>query len=849
MPLAIAFSKIYEVNGFDINKKRIEELKKGIDDTNEVSSEKVKKANINFSDDPKVISESNFIVIAVPTPIDDYKKPDIRILLSASATVGKYLKKGSIIVYESTVHPGCTERDCVPILEKESSLKYLKDFKVGYSPERINPGDKVHTVENIVKVVSGCDKGTLDIVAEVYSSVIKAGVHKAPSIKVAEAAKIIENTQRDINIALMNELKMIFDKAGVNLKDVLKAAGTKWNFLKFAPGLVGGHCFDKNSFVYLINNKHLKIKKIGKYIDSLNCKKQIHNDVEIFYPENVKILSFDMIKNKTSFKPVTLASRRKSDTIFRIKCAYNYNLEVTNLHPVIVYDKGLNVRFAKDVKVGDMLVLNKILPSEKKEFDIDILENLDERYHYKIRVKLKNNHFSEFKDIINRRIEGKKGNYYVWNYLPLRKYLQIEKELKIDRKDVYLCTGRGPSFKKFPCIITINKNLMRLIGYYLSEGCITKDKSLRTRFTFNRKEKEYINDLKNILNQLNMDYSVYQDKSFQSTTLKVSSFLFSFLLRDVLKCGTNCYNMQIPEIFFDFKKEFKEEFLKALFRGDGGVVWYEGLRRYKKNGKKFTHSFNSVEVSYFTSSKVLFQQVILFLLNLDIVPKLAKRQGYLSIMGSKDIKKVEDWFLSKKKEKITNYLKNIKKKIVYTKAKKYKNYVAIKVEGIEKIKTDYVYSMEVEDNHTLITSNGIIAHNCIGVDPYYLAHEAERLGHHPQMILSGRRINDNMAKYEANRMIKYMINKGSSIKGSRILVLGGTFKPDVPDTRNSKVKDFVYELKSHGCEIDICEPHIKEDLFGLKNVDLDDRNKYDFVVKAVNHDVFKDIKADYEILQ
>ncbi|MBW2978445.1 nucleotide sugar dehydrogenase [Candidatus Woesearchaeota archaeon] len=379
LPLAISFSKVYSVNGFDVNEKRIEELKNNIDKTDEVASEELSKAKINLSSDPNIISESNFIIIAVPTPIDEYKKPDIRILLNASATVGKHLKQGSIVVYESTVHPGCTERDCIPILEKESGLKCLKDFKVGYSPERINPGDKVHTVEKIVKVVSGCDKETLDIVADVYSKIIKAGVHKAQSIKVAEAAKIIENTQRDINIALMNELKMIFDKAGVNWKEVLEAAGTKWNFIKFTPGLVGGHC--------------------------------------------------------------------------------------------------------------------------------------------------------------------------------------------------------------------------------------------------------------------------------------------------------------------------------------------------------------------------------------------------------------------------------------------------------------------------------------IGVDPYYLAHEAERLGHHPQMIISGRRINDYMAKYEANRMIKYMINKEVSVKGAKILVLGGTFKPNVPDTRNSKVKDFADELKSHGCEVDICEPHVKGDLFGLKNVNLEGKSNYDFVVKAVNHDVFKDVTIDYEILQ
>ncbi len=375
LPLAVEFGKNEEVNGFDINEKRISELKQDNDLTNEVSEESLKEAKINFSSDPNIISESDFIIIAVPTPIDDSKKPDLTLLLSASALVGKNMKEGSIIVYESTVYPGCTERDCIPVLEKESGMKYLKGFKVGYSPERINPGDKVHTVDKIVKVVSGCDEETLNTVADTYNKIIKAGTHKASSIKVAEAAKIIENTQRDINIALMNELKMIFDKADIKWQEVVQAAGTKWNFLKFTPGMVGGHC--------------------------------------------------------------------------------------------------------------------------------------------------------------------------------------------------------------------------------------------------------------------------------------------------------------------------------------------------------------------------------------------------------------------------------------------------------------------------------------IGVDPYYLADEAKRLGHHPEIILAGRKINDDMAKYEATRLIEYMISKDIEIKGSKILILGGTFKPNIPDTRNSKVEDLINELKSNDCKIDICEPHVEGELFGCKNISIDQTEGYSMIVKAVNHDAFKEIKYDY----
>lgn len=242
LPIALEFAKKIKVVGFDINAKRVEMMKNHIDPSNELTSEDFKGTDIQFTNQLEDLKDVTFFIVAVPTPVDEHNVPDLIPVLSASKTVGKVLKKGDYVVFESTVYPGCTEEDCIPVLEKESGLTYISDFKVGYSPERINPGDKEHTITKILKVVSGCDAESLDIIADVYKIVVQAGVHKAASLKVAEAAKIIENTQRDVNIALMNELSKIFDKMKINTYDVLEAAGTKWNFLKFKPGLVGGHC-------------------------------------------------------------------------------------------------------------------------------------------------------------------------------------------------------------------------------------------------------------------------------------------------------------------------------------------------------------------------------------------------------------------------------------------------------------------------------------------------------------------------------------------------------------------------------------------------------------------------------
>lgn len=242
LPVAVAFGKQASTIGFDINEKRLAELREGYDRTDEVAATELSASQIVFTSDTKVLAEADFHIVAVPTPVDEAHQPDLTPVVRASETVGRALKKGDIVVYESTVYPGVTEDVCVPILERVSGLKCGRDFTVGYSPERINPGDKEHTFTKITKVVSGQDLATLDVVAAVYGSVVTAGVHKAASIKVAEAAKVIENTQRDLNIALMNELSLIFDRMGIDTNSVLEAAGTKWNFLKFKPGLVGGHC-------------------------------------------------------------------------------------------------------------------------------------------------------------------------------------------------------------------------------------------------------------------------------------------------------------------------------------------------------------------------------------------------------------------------------------------------------------------------------------------------------------------------------------------------------------------------------------------------------------------------------
>ena len=271
LPIALEFAKKLSVIGFDISEKRIGMMKQGIDPSNELDSAAFEGCDISFTSSLDDLRAAKFFIVAVPTPVDEHNVPDLTPVKKASETIGKVIKKGDYVVFESTVYPGCTEEDCLPIIEKLSGLQVVKDFKLGYSPERINPGDKKHTLASIVKVASGCDAESLETIAKVYELVVKAGVHRASSIKVAEAAKIIENTQRDLNIALMNELSIIFDKMGINTFEVLEAAGTKWNFLKFTPGLVGGHCIGVDPYYLTYKASELgynsKVILAGRHIN------------------------------------------------------------------------------------------------------------------------------------------------------------------------------------------------------------------------------------------------------------------------------------------------------------------------------------------------------------------------------------------------------------------------------------------------------------------------------------------------------------------------------------------------------------------------------------------------------
>jgi UDP-N-acetyl-D-galactosamine dehydrogenase len=336
LPLALEFAKKFKVIGFDINKDRIAQMKLGIDPSNELSNNAFKDVNIKFTSDVEEAKVANFHIIGVPTDIDKNKVPNLNPLISASKSIGKILKKGDTVVYESTVYPGCTEEDCIPVLEKYSGLKAGVDFNYGYSPERIVPGDKIKTVTKILKIVSGNSPEALDEIATIYGSIIEAGLHKAPTIKVAEAAKVIENTQRDINISLMNELAIIFDKMGIDTQAVIEAAGTKWNFHKYQPGLVGGHCISVDPFYLMHKAKKIGIdpqviaagRRVNDYIPTFIAKRVVQSLIE----KNINPGKANVLIMGITFKE-DVSDIRNSKVIDLIKELQDFSIEVEVVDP------------------------------------------------------------------------------------------------------------------------------------------------------------------------------------------------------------------------------------------------------------------------------------------------------------------------------------------------------------------------------------------------------------------------------------------------------------------------------------------------------------------------------------
>ena len=828
-PLAelLVKSKKYRVIGLDISPEKI------------AWANSTLKSNLfTATQDFAQIKQADISVVCVPTPVFKNYMPDYGPVKNACLSIIKNLKPGQLIIIESTINPGTCEEVVLPILERFGAVAG-KDFLLAHCPERIDPGNKKWTLINIPRNVGGIDERSASEAATFYRSFLKSEVKVLNSIKAAEATKIVENTFRDINIAYVNELAMSFDKLGIDILEVIEGAKTKpFAFMPHYPGAgVGGHCFEKTQIVFLKTKngiETLTFEELFKHIE--NAPKTDK--------ENMEILSFDLKTQKSCFKKLLLVTKRSCDTITRLRTKYGFEIKVTDKHPIVVYRNGvMAVCLAKDIQLNDTLVINKTIPSFSSKYDINTIESIKNTpLSQKVRVGLKKSSWKNWANSLSPLFNDTKravDTYYRYNFLPLPIYLQAKERhlVSVSEKQLVLKTGRGPSYHSMPATIKTDKNLCRLIGYYLSEGCLTKDKSSRVRFSFHSKEYEYLNDVKNILKSFNIPFSEYHSKQHRASYIKVSSDIFGNIIQNILGCGTNCYSMNIPAQLLALPATSRKEIIKGMLRGDGGVEVTEGKRFYKKNGTDYFHENNSAGVNYFSSSKKLFQQMIALLLDQNIFPRIQKREGLLRISANNDIEKMRDYFDGEKQNLLIRSLNNKKKIINHDTLLRHKTFFLAPVTSIETLPTDTVYSAEVEDTHTIVTSYGIVAHNCIPVDPYYLIERALHSGFEHRFLEMARKVNNGMPAYTVGLLENEAEKLKLSLKKMTIGLLGLAYKKDIADIRESPSLQILKTLKSKRLKIEIFDPFLpaKSTVKDLKTF----VKKCSAVILATNHSVFE----------
>ena len=895
LPLALNFAKEgFKVYGIDIDKNRVARLNKGVSYILDVPSSEIKEvmssglffATTDFSR----IKKLDAVIICVPTPLYKTREPDVSYIVSSVQSIKRYMKRGQIIVLESTTYPGTTEEVMLPILEADG-MKEGRDFYLAFSPERIDPGNKKYETKNTPKIIGGISKNSTYIAKALYEQAID-NVIPVSSSKVAEMVKLLENTFRIVNIGMINEIMLMCNRLGIDVWEVIEAAKTKpYGFMPFYPGPgVGGHCLGKDEYVFVKDEDFNEVRtvKISDFVTELkrDPASRTHSLGGVTYirPDAKQCLSYDVSASKPCFKEVGIVSERPyTDSMMKIKTADNRVFSVTAKHPVMVFKDGvLGVKYADEVKIGDEIPVIMNLPKatvDEKALTIDIIDHLKNNgLTSDVRVKGCGFRWFDYRNVMRGVIEKadavKMRDYLRDDSLPLDLYLKMENKTgwSVERKDLVLVTGRGPSFQSVPAVMEIDEDFMRFIGYYLSEGCVTVDKSIRTRLTFNSEETEYINDIVLFLKERGISYSIYRSKVWKSACIKISSNIFGYLMRDILGCGINSYTMKIPERFFLLPRQLKLNLLMGILRGDGGVDYVNLKRTYIKRGKKYCHNNNSATVNYFTSSDMLFNQVVMLLQDQGFVPNFKKRKNLLNIFGYEQLKRFQYVFLGKKSARLRAYVKNNKKIIPNKTFTLYKDFTGVKVTEISYERAEKVYSMEVSGTNTFVTSYGILTHNCIPVDPIYLSWKARMHGFEARFIDLASYVNSEMPRYVIEKIAEGLNGAGKPLRCSKVLILGVAYKKDVKDLRESPALEIINILKQKGANISFYDPYfpfLKMDGIDLKCVKFnkdsfadsdcvvivtDHTNvDYDFVVKNSNlivdtRNVLKGVKDKQNII-
>jgi UDPglucose 6-dehydrogenase len=837
LPTAAVFAEGgVKVVGVDIRKNVVEETNSGkcalVDEPGlpELVRKNVERGRLRATfDSAKAIASSDFVIICVPTPVDQTKSPDYSAVITASQTTGKSLRKGSVVIVESTIGPGIAEEVILPILEEKSGMKAGVDFGLASCPERSDPGNIVANMGSVPRIVGSTDPKCTELVAALYESALGVKVIKASNPKTANAIKLTENLYRDVNIALANEFALLFEEFGIDTLEVIEACATKYNFMPHYPGIgVGGPCVVGDEFVYILDKEGLQVTRIADYVEVLRRRGlvdvEVSNGTSILTPKlDVHTLSFDGTRTVWE-KVMWFSVRHHVGKVLKLKLTSNRQIRVTPDHPILVRHGD---RFA--IKRADSLELNDEIPVSKgyqqafQDSDtIDLIEELLKSGKIpasKVKVKPLNitikDHLGEVGKVMRElRIPPRQRHeFYRWNYLTLDRFLEIESQLPalFSRDRLALYTSRGSTCLT-PATFLKDADFWRFVGYYLSEGCLYSEQcegGLRemVKITFGAHEKDLIEDCKAILDKWGLRYS--EDIRDGSHSLRVSSRIFSLLLHH-LDCGKNSYDKKLPKAIFGSSKENVAALLQGLFRGDG---WLENRR--DKGG---------VTAGYATVSPVLFQGVLLLLQRFGIVPvcrQILSKKSKVPALAL-GVSRYEDLTIlshevggnSRLTRSLLEHPKMIKRSPVF---RDYGSFATAFVKSLEEQEFNGdVYNMEVNRSHTFVSSFGIVTHNCLPSNSYYLIVEGMKTGNIPQLIRMAREINDRMPDHVVELVSEALNDVGKTVRGSKVAVLGVSYKPGVKDIQLTPVERVVARLTNMGASISLYDPMFKgEKVFGL----------------------------------
>ena len=755
-----------------------------------------------------------------------------------------------LVILESTVYPGFT---CEVFGEElRKSLTLDDDFFLAFSPERVDPGNPQYKIENTPKLVGGATVQSGHLACKFYESIVKE-IHSVSSCEVAEMAKILENTFRMVNIGMANETALMCRALSLDVWEVIGAAATKpFGFMPFRPGPgTGGHCLPGSEWIYFRHKDRIMVGTVENlWHYAINEKVFSVEDTDVVQPKNIQVLG----KSDSGFtwEPMRLMFRRPfSGTMAEIKTTCGYQISATVRHPMLVLEQtGLVEKEVGDLREKDRIPMFCCMPEEVHPVPIDMISHIPQSWIRKIRVRMRTRHWRDYKKQIYKTCNTEaKYDYVSDNYLPLSLFLQMEVCGTFDgaiREDLLLLTGRGASFNTVPAIFRVDGEFARLIGYYLSEGCITFDGSLRTRFTFGtHEENEYVSDLTGILDRIGLKWSQYiQQNSFH---IKVSSDIFGLLIKHVLECGVDCYSKSIPSLFLGADKGIRRNLLCGLIQGDGSVESTEGLRSYVKHDRLYCHQNNSVLVSFFSSSERMVRQVVFLLQSLGIVPHVGfrKRQPGMKVCvhGSHDMKKCLLFLPGSKGDKIQRILDKKKRHPKKRTVDHYDGGYAVFVRNCETYPAEqFVYSLET-DSHTFVCGFGMLVHNCIPVDPHYLSWKLKTLNYHSRFIELAGQVNAGMPAHVVSLVSEALNRRMRSVNGSRVLVLGASYKANVGDLRESPALDVMMLLCRDGAKVSFYDPYIEScrlpDCGHLKSIErcdlLNHAEKADCVVIVTDH--------------